>query len=195
MLKRVVLTAVLAAALAWPAAGQEKMESKGGSKKHTVGAETSSITATVEAIDTAKRELTLKGPDGNLVILEVPESVKRFDQIKVGDQLTAKYTEAIVVEVHKADPSAKLGTSEETGVEKKPGVKPSGVFSRQATATVEVVSVDTKAPSITVREADGGTLSFRVKDPSKLEGVNPGDRLVVTYTEAVAIAVTAPSGK
>src|SRR5215475_8470040 len=135
MLKRLVFTALLVAALAWPAAGQEK-GSKEGPKKLS-GSQTSSITATVEAIDTAKRELTLKGPGGKMVVLEVPDAVKRFNEIKVGDNLTFQYTEALVVEVHKADPSAKLGVSEEVGTERKPGAKPSGVISRQVKATVE----------------------------------------------------------
>jgi len=192
MLKRVVFTAALAAALAWPASGQEKMQSTARKVSET---SSSTITATVEAIDTAKRELTLKGPEGKVVIMEVPESVKRFSEIKVGDQLTVRYTEALLVDVHKADASAKLGETAEAGLERTPGAKPAGVLTRTVTSTVEVASVDAKAPSITVREADGNTVSFRVRDPKKLEGVNPGDKLVVTYKEAVAVSVTAPPAK
>jgi len=192
MLKRILLTVILAAAFAWPASGQEKMQSKATKMSES---NSTSITATVEAIDTAKRELTLKGPEGKVVIMEVPESVKRFSEIKVGDQLNVRYTEALVVDVHKADASAKLGMSAEAGLEKTPGAKPAGVLTRTITSTVEVASVDAKAPSITVREADGNTVSFRVRDPKKLQGVNPGDKLVVTYKEAVAVSVTAPPAK
>jgi Cu/Ag efflux protein CusF len=192
MFKRVVFSAVLAAVLAWPAVGQEMAQSKA---RRVSEASSSTVTATVEAIDTAKRELTLKGPEGNVVVMEVPESVKRFSEIKVGDQLTVKYTEALLVDVHKADASAKLGMTTEAGLEKTPGAKPAGVLTRTSTATVEVASVDAKAPSITVREADGNTVSFRVRDPKKLDGVNPGDKLVVTYKEAVAVSVTAPPAK
>ena len=193
MSKRIALTALLAAALAWPAVGQEK-GSKEGPKKLS-GSQTSSITATVEAIDSAKRELTLKGPGGEMVVLEVPESVKRFNEIKVGDHLTFQYTEALVVEVHKADASAKLGVSEEVGTERKPGAKPSGVVSRKVTATVAVEAVDTKAPSITVKDAGGNSISYRVQDAKNLEGVHPGDKLVITYNEALAIKVTEPPAK
>jgi Cu/Ag efflux protein CusF len=58
-----------------------------------------------------------------------------------------------------------------------------------------VVSTDPKAPSITIKEANGNTHSFRVKDAKKLEGINPGDKLAITYDEAVAIKVSAPDGK
>jgi Cu/Ag efflux protein CusF len=181
----------LAAVLAWPAAAQEK----GQAKKQVAARESESITATVEAIDSAKRELTLKGPKGNYVVMECPDSVKRFNEIKVGDQITVKYMEALVLEVHKADSSAKLGTEGSMGVERMKTEKPAATVSRQITATVAVEAVDMAAPSITVKTADGNSLSFRVKDKKNLEGVNPGDKLVITYSEAVALTVSTPKAK
>ena len=191
MFRRFALTALAVAALAVPAAGQEK---SAGQRKVS-SASASTITATVEAIDTQRRELTLKGPGGNLVVMEVPESVTRFPEIKVGDQLTVQYKESIMVDLHKAASDAKLGITEEVGGERKPGAKPSGVLSRRVNATVEVVSTDMKAPSITIKEANGNTHSFRVKDAKKLDGINPGDKLSITYDEAVAIKVSSPDAK
>lgn len=187
----VLAVAVLAAGLAWPLAAQEKEEPK----KQMAGARSESITATVEAINTAARELTLKGPRGNVVVVQVPESVKRFPEIKVGDRISVRYTEALVLELHEADATARLGVSAETGVERATGVKPAGVVSRRITATVAVEAVDAAAPSITVRTAEGNTVSFRVQDRKNLENVRPGDKLVITYAEAVAIQVSAPQAK
>jgi len=42
------------------------------------------VTATVDAIDKAKRLITLKGPEGNLFVVQAGPEVKNFDQIKVG---------------------------------------------------------------------------------------------------------------
>ncbi len=50
-----------------------------------------SVTAKVEAIDQAKREVTLKGPLGNVVTFVVDERVKRLNEVKVGDEVTADY--------------------------------------------------------------------------------------------------------
>ncbi len=187
----VLAAAALAAVLAWPAAAQEK----GHPETKVAERQSESITATVEAIDSAKRELTLKGPKGNYVVMECPDSVKRFNEIKVGDQITVKYMEALVLEVHKADSAAKLGTEGAMGVERMKTEKPAATVSRQITATVAVESVDMAAPSITVKNAEGNSLSFRVKDKKKLEGVNPGDKLVITYSEAVAMSVSTPPAK
>ncbi len=178
----------LAALVAWPLAAQDKM----AAKKPLEASDTHSVTATVEAVDSANREITLKGPKGNVVVVEVPESVKRFSEIKVGDQLHVKYTESIVVALRKADAAAKLGTSTDTGVTRMESAKPSAVVSRQITATVEVASIDKATSAVTVRRADGSTVAFRVEDPKNLEGVNVGDKIVVTYKEALALQVTAP---
>jgi Cu/Ag efflux protein CusF len=183
----VAAIAALAAAFALPAAAQEK--------KPLAMGQVVSVTTTVEAIDSSNRVVTLKGPDGNLVAVQVPDSVKRFSEIKVGDRLTFKYSESLIIAVKKADPGAKLGTSTDTGLKRGTGEKPSAVVSQTTTATVEVAAIDAKIPSMTVRKADGSTQSFRVEDPKNLEGVKTGDHIVVTYREAVALQVAAPPAK
>jgi Cu/Ag efflux protein CusF len=164
-------------------------------KKPLTMGQTVSVTATVEGVDLGHRIVTLKGPDGNFVAVEVPESVKRLSDVKVGDRLTIKYSESLVLAVKKADAAAKLGTSTDTGITRGKGEKPSAVVSETVTATVAIEAIDAKLPSITVRKADGSTQSFRVQDPKNLEGVKVGDHIVVTYREAVALQVSAPPAK
>jgi hypothetical protein len=196
VLKQVVLAAVLAAAVAVPGAGQTAGGSKPAGARPRMGDKsTLTITATVQAIDTAKRELTLKDTDGEVLVIAVPEEVKRFSAVKVGDHLKVRYTESVVFEVHKADASAKVGTVADRSFERKAGDKPSGVITRTIEETVEVVSVDSKTPAITVRSAQGKSHSYRVQDPKNLQGVSAGDKITVTYSEAVAVDVTAPPAK
>jgi hypothetical protein len=49
------------------------------------------VTAKVEAVDLAKREVTLKGQLGNVVTFVVDERVKRLNEFSVGDEVTADY--------------------------------------------------------------------------------------------------------
>lgn len=164
-------------------------------KKPIATKHTRSITATVEAIDTANRQLTLKGPKGNLVVVDVSERVKRFNEIKVGDVISAQYTEALVFQLKKAEESAPLGTVEKVGGTRTEGDKPGAVVSSQVTATVEVEAVDPSVPSITVRNAEDYIQTYRVKNAKNLEGVKPGDKIVVTYIEALAVQVSEPKKK
>jgi hypothetical protein len=57
------------------------------------------VSATVEAIERSSRSLTLRSPEGKVTTITVPAQVKRFDTLKVGDTITAKYYENIVLRV------------------------------------------------------------------------------------------------
>src|SRR4029434_96453 len=59
------------------------------------------VTATISGIDAAKREITLKGPDGKEVTMVAGPEVKNFSQLKVGDKVDIQYVEALVLELKK----------------------------------------------------------------------------------------------
>ena len=59
----------------------------------TIQGEMKTVTVTVEAIEKGSREVTVKKPDGNYDVLYVPRDVKRFDTLKIGDKITARYYE------------------------------------------------------------------------------------------------------
>ncbi len=50
---------------------------------------------TVEAVDYQFRTVTIRGPEGNLVALDVPSSATRFSEVKIGDHVTATYSDRI----------------------------------------------------------------------------------------------------
>jgi Cu/Ag efflux protein CusF len=60
---------------------------------------TMQINARVEKIDRDKRELTLMGPSGDTRTVTVPEDVKKFDELKEGDQVVINATESVAIEV------------------------------------------------------------------------------------------------
>lgn len=72
-----------------------------GQKPGGVVADTVEITANVEAIDYQTRAIALKGPLGNIRIFKVSDAVERFNEIKPGDQVVIRVTEAIALAVVK----------------------------------------------------------------------------------------------
>ena len=58
------------------------------------------LTGTIEAIDKVNRIVTLKGP-GRTVDVKAPPEMEGFTSLRVGDQVTATYFEAMVVSVRK----------------------------------------------------------------------------------------------
>jgi Carbonic anhydrase len=58
-------------------------------------------TGTVESIDHQARVLSLKEKTGKLVTIDVPETVERFDEVKVGDKVTVTYYDNVTVRLKK----------------------------------------------------------------------------------------------
>ena len=152
----------------------------------TINSTPVTLTATIEAIDQTNRLVTLKGPAGNMVDAYVPESYKRFSELKVGDQVKAQYSESLAVNIRKTGDPAPTGGVKETVTPRAGG--PGATAARQVTATVTVTAVDPAVPSITVKGPKGNVISMRVQDAKRLTGIKAGDTLDVTYTQALLIA-------
>ena len=146
------------------------------------------VKATIEAIDKASRSVTIKGPKGDLVTLEVDEAVKRFDQLKVGDQINAAYYESVAAEILK--PGQKPQTASVSGeIRPLEGTKPGGTAKIRETMTVTVEAIDPDTPAVTVKRPDGDSVSFRVRKKKYLKNLAVGDQVVVTRVQALAITV------
>jgi len=143
-------------------------------------------TLTIKAIDPATRSVTLRTEKGDEDTFTVGPDVTRFNQLKVGDTITATYYESLVFEVRKpGSPAATTGAVAGGGRLKD---VPGGVLGTQETQSVTVKAVDLNVPSITVVTADGRTLTRKIADKKNLEGVNAGDRIDITYTQGLLVS-------
>jgi hypothetical protein len=61
--------------------------------------DTVEMTAKVEAVDGIARTVTLRGPEGNVRTVKVDESVKRFDEVKPGDEVVIRHTQALALKL------------------------------------------------------------------------------------------------
>src|SRR5262245_38280979 len=171
------------------AVAQEKPEMKPSGKPGAVVAEGVSITATVEAIDYDKRTVDLKGPKGRVVTLKVGPEAKNFNQVKVGDRVTAKYFESTAIAVRKA---GEPPFAEETKAVQRaaPGGQPGGVAVETTEMTAKVEDIDYKARTVTLRGPQQKTATIKVdKSVKRFNEVKKGDEIVVRRTEALAIDV------
>jgi hypothetical protein len=162
---------------------------KATAQTKTVTGEAKTTTATVEAIEAKSRTLTLKQPDGTYVEMVVPESVKRFSEVKVGDKITAKYYENIVLRLkHPGEKDVDTGAKATTPA---PGM--AGTQGKQRTITATITAIDPSVPSITFTGPNGWKYSSRVLDKEALAKVKVGDKVDITWTEATLISVETPS--
>lgn len=82
-----------------PAAGQTTKVAVApkGEKPAGMVVETVELTARVEAIDPATRTVILRGPDGGTRTIKVDERVQRLDEVKPGDDVVVRHTEALAI--------------------------------------------------------------------------------------------------
>jgi hypothetical protein len=168
----------------------------GWAQKTVSHAVASKLTATIETIDSTNRLIALKTEDGQSETFQAGPEVKRFDELKVGDTVTFHYTESLVFDLRKPGEASKAAGASAGGATGA-GPKPNASFFQTQTATVTVEAVDPKLPSITVKGEDGNKITHKVKEENRkaLEGVKPGDRIDISYTETLAIDVVAPKKK
>jgi len=153
-------------------------------------ADSVTATFTVDAIDHANRIVTLKAEDGTFDDVYCGPEVQRFDALKVGDKVSFRYHESLVTSLKHSTAPPKAPAS--AAVTRTPGAAPGGTIARQMTAVVTLDAIDPKVPSVTVSTENGHKMSFKVENAKNLEGYKVGDKVEVTYTQALAVSVTTP---
>jgi hypothetical protein len=115
--------------------------------------------------------------------------VKNFAQISVGDNVKVSYQEALTLGLKKTRaPLASSGTASETRTE--PGARPGGRSEREITVLADVVAVDPKKSTISLKGPAGNVVELKVRNQDHFKVVKKGDQVEAVYSEAYAVAVT-----
>ena len=161
---------------------------KGGKAVTKENKVTASVT--IRAIDPATRTVTLRAENGDEDTFKVGPEVQRFNELKVGDKITATYYESLVFQVRKPGETTATTGAVAGGARLKD--VPGGALATQETTTVTVKAVDVNVPSITVVTADGHTVTRKIAEKKNLEGVHVGDKIDITYTQGLVVAAETP---
>jgi hypothetical protein len=162
----------------------------GASSQTIYESEPVTSTATIDAIDKANRVVTLELSTGALVDVTAPPEMEGFNSLKVGDQVSATYFEAIVVQLRKPGDPAPSGTP--TTIVRRKDRQPGSETTRQRTVRVTVDAVDPKTPSLTVKTAEGRVRTLKVTNAALLQNIKAGDTLDAAVHESLLVNVTRP---
>jgi hypothetical protein len=132
-----------------------------------VRVQTIKITATVTAIDKAKRNATLRTPDGKSLMVKVSPEAVNFDQFRVGDPIIATVTERIVESLAKEG-----GTS--------------GDY------TAKVIAIDLEKRTATLQFENGQIETLPIHNDANLSRDMVGRQVVFRVTERIAIWLEKP---
>ncbi|MDZ7652638.1 MAG: hypothetical protein U5L03_08880 [Burkholderiaceae bacterium] len=145
-------------------------------------------TAVVTAIDAATRTVTLKGPQGNTFRVVAGPEVRNFAQIKVGDELIVTHAEALSLELKKGAAGLRERVESESTERAPAGAKPGGMTVRTVTITANVIAVNARTQTVTLRGPEH-VVDLRVRDPAQFKLIKVGDQVVARYTDALAISM------
>ncbi len=189
-----IIIIALAAAFAVNASAQTTVMKSSSQPGKASAEQTVDVTAMIVGIDRTTRDITLRGPRGNWVVVTAGPEVKNFDQMNVGDQVHARYSEALVLELKKGNDLAVTRTEEKSAQGAMPGAQPHGVAGRRITVVADVVGVNRATKTVTLKGPQL-TVDVRVDDPDQLRRIKKGDQVYATYTQALAMVVEAAPKK
>lgn len=150
-----------------------------------------SVTAKVVSIDQATRQVTLKGPLGNVISFVADERIKRLKEVSVGDEVTADYYISIAGELRapteeeKQTPLTIIAGTERADK----SAAPAGGGLRSFKVVATVIGLDLPTQTVTLEGPMGNSGSIRAEQVEKLKQLRLGDTVIVTYTEALAISL------
>lgn len=143
--------------------------------------------ARVKDIDYKTRRITLEKKDETMSFV-VGKEVQRLNEIKKGDTVNLTYYEALAYTIEKGGKAQQAMEANETW-KSEPGEQPAAMNAREINAKVIISKIDKKAKTVTFKNADGDTQTLKVKHPERLNEVDVGDVVNITYKEAVAVKV------
>jgi hypothetical protein len=150
-----------------------------------------SMQGTVTEINSETRDITLMGTDGGLVTLTAGEEVERFDEIAVDDVLKFEYYTYLKAEFRApteeeiAEPLQMMAE----GGKAPEGMDPGAVVGAVVKAVVTIEALNRPFMVATVKGPGGNYVSIPMQDEQLITELRIGQVLILTYAEAMAIAL------
>lgn len=180
------LIALLAASLPIlaQAAHHEEVETNGR-------ASVMEMEAVVTAVNLETREVSLEGPNGNIVTIHAQEQIVKLEDVSVGDRLVVTYMEALEAEIRtptKEELAEPWVVLEDTAVSED-GAQPSVMDARMIRAVVTIEGLNRELGTATIKDSRGMLHIIADVEPEKMEGVTLGQTAVVIYAQALALSL------
>ena len=149
----------------------------------------SEATGRVRTLDTATRVITVVTPKNVGHQVYVPEDVKAFTTLAVGDDVTVRFTDSTIVRANRQAQPARLSDTTAQAREEAQKQGADTHIVQQLKLVVRIDGINRQAGEVMYRTADDMYGLQRVSDLKLLDGINPGDTVEIIYTRARAVSV------
>lgn len=150
-----------------------------------------SIDAKITHIDVESRQISLTGPQGETVTLHAGPEVARFEELSIGDTVTATYLTSIVAELRepteeeKAQPFVEVTDQVRAASDDAPG----GAVARVIRAVCTIEGMNRITRTVTILDARDRIHIIGDIQPETFTMISLGQKVIITYTEAVALTL------
>ena len=144
---------------------------------------------TVRSVDKVNRTMVVAKPDGSRMTLEIAPAAVGFDELTKGESVQIDYYPSTVLAFEPTGASHAAGEA----AWQKP-ISPADKTGREITTAAHITSIDRRTGTVEVLTRDGKPQALTFQSPalqSRPEALRPGAEVVVTFTEPVAVRVTA----
>ena len=146
-----------------------------------------------KSVDPKTRKVVITGPEGRELEAILGSEVKNFDQIKVGDIVTMSIMKVIVSDVKVLNNGIKERQETISYSRAQAGDKPAGIIEHQVKIVADVLAIDTKNNTVTLK-GPYKTVQVAV-GPEILKGIKTGNQIEAVITQNIAVQVTAAPTK
>jgi len=150
--------------------------------------ETSTGLVTVQSIDAAERTLVLQREGGDTARFKAGPEIRRFNEVKVGDQIMTTVTENCTLFVVKGE--VPQGAAASQAVVRTPdGQNLGGIVVNAINLNVKLLDVDRLTRRVLYQYGPSKTRSVKVKPGVDLSRVSVGDTVLVRGTQTISVMV------
>src|SRR5579864_2264076 len=158
-----------------------------------IGSETVvTIHGKIVSVNHPKKLVTLEGPNGKQVTLQVYNPYN-LAAAKPGERFVAKFYEIATVRKLMPGESLPPASLAQGIISATPGQTPGAAVGTQVQLLVTVDAIDKHKKTITVEGPDGAAETVSVANPANLRYVKVGEKIVITLSKVVAIALETES--
>ena len=151
------------------------------------------VEALVVAIDLENREFSLEMPQGAIVTMKAGPvmDMKRLEELSVGDIVVATYLQSLAAEVRTPtqeeldEPWVELDAAAVAALDMEPGVAEMRVI--RAVCSIEGMNRVTR--TVMIEDPRGKYHLITDVDPARMMGLTLGTRVIMIYTEAMALSL------
>lgn len=162
------------------------------SKANTATVESMTDAVTIKSIDPATRHLQVLNKAGEVISITAPEEIRNFDQLQVGDKITATYTLKREFVLSASDTPLPPDQQTLVAARAPKGDSPSGVVSNYIVVTGAVLGIDPAKHRLRIVSPQGGEVhEVQVTSAGGLkifDKIKVGDKITAYVSESMLLA-------